>query len=124
MKKNDVLDYDFKCIDSSEYFLVLSMVAKKKMVDWLLQKTKDSLKRKGHQIKGERSSIPSFKIPSQYHNLIAIGLNKVMRRIEDEVRKEGSISLLDYTLKEAYFAENEEGGWTIELHVHGLYKKV
>ena len=116
---SDKIDWKFKVTSASDFTLTFDMVASKSMFNLILSKALVKLKRQGKNIKTD--VIEAFEVEERYYNLLHTILNKQIKEVVNNVRKDGIIILKDMVTY-AKFTKRQEGeDWEIKIIVGGIY---
>jgi len=120
-RKEEKIDYDFKCMDHVEYETELLMVSKSRIFNYIFSKSKKRLSRKGINFSGSLKDIQEIEIPQSYFKLIGTTINKTLKKIEKEVKEDGDIIVKSWRVDSCKFMKQKEGDWKIKIIVKGDY---
>lgn len=117
----ETIDYNFKCIDLSDYEIILKMKSKGSVFDKIFNKSREKLVRMGKKqfSKINYKNIEEFEIPENYYNLLTTIIKKTLKQIKKEVAKD-KIIVMNERVTKANFKKNNNS-WNIKLKVSGQY---
>jgi hypothetical protein len=121
MGRKETYEYDFKCINPTNYELKITLPASKKLFMKIFNKALSKLKRqKGINVKGDPESIGGFLIPSEYNKLIKVAINKLIINLSNKFKMDGGITIISSYVDKCYFKKCSDK-WNIDINVSGLY---
>lgn len=120
-KKDEVIDYDFKCITPVEYETELKMCAKSRTFNYIFRKAKQKLSRKGINFSGSLKDVQEIEVPQSYLKLIGTIINNTLKKIEKEVKEDGGIIVKSWLIVGARFLKNKNQDFTIIINIKGDY---
>ena len=119
----EVVDYEFECINPSEYFYLLKMKTQRGVLNFIFEKAKKKMKRKGGgELVGSPDEIESFCVPPEYMKLLTTTARRLMSKVEAEVKADG-VKCLNSKVISADFNRIEKGVWGITIKIGGDYVK-
>lgn len=118
-----LIDWNFKCINPSDYELVIEADVESNLMNSIFKKAKIQLNRKkGIRVDGspDDDSIKEIDIPYEYHNLIKTALTGATKKILKEIKKD-KIVMLSTAISESKFQKKESGDWHFRTLITGQY---
>jgi len=116
----DIVDYDFECVNHTDYCLSIMMNnVQNRLLLELLSKAKRALR--ANITDEQADNLKSFAIPQQYLKLIGTLSRKQINVILKQVRDDGIHVLSDRVSKADFVKDKEAGTWTITITVAGNY---
>lgn len=117
---SDVIDFEFKTLNPTEFEFYLKMNSSSRMMNMLFNKAKNKLRDKKNIIfSGSPDDVKEIDVPKNYFNYLNTILHKQRSFIVDEVAKDG-IVVLNYRIESAVFFR-VVNGWDIKIVFGGDY---
>lgn len=119
---NRKIEYNFECINPSDYKVTFTMATTSKLMRTLLDKTKKRLKKKGVNITDDLENMTMFEVDKRFYRLLYTVVQPLIKRVRKEVRPD-RIEMLTNYIHGGRFIKNPGGSWFIAIEVLGQYVK-
>lgn len=120
-KKKKKLDYKFRCVNYTDYEVLLNCAVERGLMLHIFRKTKEKLGRtKGISVSGAPDSVEVINVPAEYYNLLRTILSKIIKHIQKEIKTD-HIIMLDYSIRSARFKKRDSGDYIFSCEVVGQY---
>ncbi len=126
MANQELIDYDFNCINLSDYEVIFTLYTENKFLKDIFNKAKETLKRKkviDKNINAEEiDKINKIDIDFKYYSFIGITFKPFIKKLY-LLLKADKIEILNDKISECFFIRNPDNKemWLIKLKVTGQY---
>jgi len=120
--KNNKFDYEFNCINPTDYILTFEVSISNRMIKYIFMKAREQIiKQRLKKPEDFKEDIPldKFDLPQQYLKLMNVSMTSFLKDVKNQVSQD-NIIILEHKLERGYF-EKLETVWKCKLIYGGCY---
>lgn len=116
-RKQQLFDYDFECLNLSNYRLKIIFLAKDSLFLKVLEVAKTKFKVLN---KDDLYKLEEFEADPRYNNYIRTSISKQIKNIFKEIEKD-KIVVLNNRVEKCLFTKQKNNDWNITIFLTGMY---
>jgi hypothetical protein len=124
IKKDEKLDYEFNCINPTEYILVFKLKIGSRMMKFIFNKAKEEIIKRKIKTPEElnlckETEINNFEVPLRFLKLIKSSMGTSLKDVKKQVA-EDKITICNCDIKKGIY-EKIDDVWIVKIVYEGAY---